>query len=307
MRALVLCIWNLVESPTVAAMAPPKESTNSVPTRFLQAHVAYRTMGQEALMMGCGFGISTGKGIEVERRSFLDYSGNIVLSGIGTYWDDRGGEFPLRPGTFFQRIPGREHTVHLVPGTPYAECWVHLCRPLFESLAVLGVLSAQPPVMDVGLDLALIANWNDEVDALRDAPEHTLARHVPILIGFAATARAHRSSSQDKIDPHARMVEDACQLLAKDHADRRPLSALASRYHLSYERFRKVFHERTGASPGDYRIRRRIDRARELLLADRDQPLKVIASALGYSNPFIFSAQFKQVVGVSPEAFRQER
>jgi AraC-like DNA-binding protein len=285
---------------------PLAPAETAVPTHFLHPHVAYRTMGAKAQMIGCGFGAFVGRGLANDHSVPQFYSGNIVLSGVGTYWDYRDQAYPMRPGTFFQRLPEREHTVHLEPGTPYAECWVHLSTPLFHTLTGLGVLSEQPPVLEVGLDLALIADWDAEVAALRDASERELPRHLLLLIGFIVTACARHSRGSDD-DPHARMVDDACALLADDHADRRPLAALAARYHLSYERFRKVFRSRTGVSPGDYRIRRRIDRARELLLGDRTRSVTAIAELLGYSNPFIFSAQFKQLVGISPEAFRFNR
>jgi AraC-like DNA-binding protein len=73
---------------------------------------------------------------------------------------------------------------------------------------------------------------------------------------------------------------------------------------LSYERFRKIFRQRQGLSPGDYRIRRRIDQAKALITQHRLSN-KEIAYALGYADPFTFSKQFKQVVGMSPAVFRK--
>jgi AraC-like DNA-binding protein len=72
---------------------------------------------------------------------------------------------------------------------------------------------------------------------------------------------------------------------------------------MGYESFRKEFRARMGVSPGDYRIRRRIDRARELLTSTT-QSVKEIAYELGYPNPSVFSLQFKREVGRSPEHYR---
>ena len=74
---------------------------------------------------------------------------------------------------------------------------------------------------------------------------------------------------------------------------------------MSYERFRKVFRARMGVSPAAYRIRRRIDRARELLVGGVS--VSRVADELGYANPFIFSAQFKRLVGASPRAFQRRQ
>jgi len=100
------------------------------------------------------------------------------------------------------------------------------------------------------------------------------------------------------------VIESACVALSRDLDKRLDTATLAASYGLSYERFRKIFRERTGISPGEYRIRRRIDRARVLIAQDRLSN-KEVAYQLGYADPFTFSKQFKQVVGVSPELFRR--
>ena len=59
-----------------------------------------------------------------------------------------------------------------------------------------------------------------------------------------------------------------------------------------------------GVSPGDYRIRRRIDRAQRLLM-DPERQIKDIAAELGYPGPAAFSAQFNRFAGYSPNLFRR--
>ena len=73
---------------------------------------------------------------------------------------------------------------------------------------------------------------------------------------------------------------------------------------MSYERFRKVFKERVGMSPGDYRIRRRVELACRLLVQERI-PAKQVAYDLGYADEYCFSKQFRKFIGVSPDAFRK--
>jgi AraC-like DNA-binding protein len=73
---------------------------------------------------------------------------------------------------------------------------------------------------------------------------------------------------------------------------------------MSYSLFRKRFLERAGTSPGDYRIRRRIERAMALLTKEK-LLVKEVAAQLGYPDEYAFSAQFKKVAGVSPTIFRE--
>ena len=73
-----------------------------------------------------------------------------------------------------------------------------------------------------------------------------------------------------------------------------------------YEKFRKIFKQSTGVSPAQYRLRRRLDQAKTLLLSDRDMPLSEIAIRLGYTNVYEFSAQFKKSTGQPPGKFRNQ-
>lgn len=74
---------------------------------------------------------------------------------------------------------------------------------------------------------------------------------------------------------------------------------------LSYERNRKIFTEQVGVSPHAYRIRRRLDRACEMLREARVS-ISEIAEHLGYADPFTFSRQFTKERGSSPTAFRKQ-
>lgn len=80
------------------------------------------------------------------------------------------------------------------------------------------------------------------------------------------------------------------------------LSRLAS---YSPDYFTRVFARVVGDSPKEYCIQIRLERAQQLMKETR-MSLTQIASALGYSDPFFFSRQFKQRMGISPRAWRQE-
>src|SRR5437870_4439594 len=46
---------------------------------------------------------------------------NYVLRGRGRYTDWEGRTYPLHPGTFFQRLPGKHHSTWFDPQSDYAE------------------------------------------------------------------------------------------------------------------------------------------------------------------------------------------
>ncbi len=70
--------------------------------------------------------------------------------------------------------------------------------------------------------------------------------------------------------------------------------------------FANCFRERFGLAPKDYLIRRRLTRSQEALLHS-ELPVKAIAGAAGYSDPFFFSRLFKKHMGVSPRTYRQQK
>ncbi len=275
-----------------------------VPARLAADFSAFRTFAAHGVRghLSLGYQDKRGRSTDVTDGAFATYAGILILRGAGTYTDWNGRTYPLAAGDVFQRVPGRKHTVTIDPASGWVEGWVDVDADLARRWGAVGVLDLERAVLRPGLDLAMMERHERELIELRAAAEGDLGRRyaaiVALLIDWYARDRARATP-----DPVAALVEDACRLLAEGSADR-ALVATVARGGLSYERFRKVFRARMGVSPGAYRIRRRIDRARELLLSS-SATVAAIADALGYANPFAFSAQFKQLVGVSPEQYRQ--
>jgi len=276
-----------------------------LPARFFRKEAVYRGMGGSTPdhMIGVGFLLKPGREGQHVDSVFSQYSGVLVLRGEGTYVDWRGRAHRTFPGCFFQRLPNRRHSTVHPPEANWAECYVNLGRPLAEALAGLGSLDFERPVLNPGLSPALVERFDRLVAELRDCPESELPRmlaaiHALVVDIYTLDRRGSRAA------PAAREIEEAARRLAADPAERISLPALAEELGLGYERFRKAFAARFGTSPGDYRIRRRVERARSML-AQGEMTVKQVAHALGYANAFAFSRQFKGVLGAPPSRFRR--
>jgi AraC family transcriptional regulator len=81
------------------------------------------------------------------------------------------------------------------------------------------------------------------------------------------------------------------------------LSGMAAAANLSPYHFARAFKRSTGLTPHQYALRRRIERAKEMLL-DTDLPVGLVARRAGFASPGHFSQQFKRAVGVPPSALR---
>jgi len=74
---------------------------------------------------------------------------------------------------------------------------------------------------------------------------------------------------------------------------------------LSESHFFALYKKNYGLSPMRDLINARITAAKNLLMFT-DKKISEIAEKTGYSNPYHFSRQFKQITGITPIAFRKQ-
>jgi two-component system response regulator YesN len=77
----------------------------------------------------------------------------------------------------------------------------------------------------------------------------------------------------------------------------------ARHVNLSQSYFSTVFKKELGISFSDYVIQMRIDKAKEMFIAN-DCKISYVANALGFNDPSYFSRVFKKVTGQTPSEFR---
>jgi AraC-like DNA-binding protein len=102
---------------------------------------------------------------------------------------------------------------------------------------------------------------------------------------------------------HLRRAKD---LMDRDFAEPLDVPTLARAAHASRAHFVRSFKRAFGETPHQYLLRRRIERAKELL---RGTPLSVteVSFAVGFRSLGSFSTAFRQLVGESPKAYAQQR
>jgi AraC family transcriptional regulator len=84
------------------------------------------------------------------------------------------------------------------------------------------------------------------------------------------------------------------------------LARLAALVGLSANHFCTAFKSSMGEPPHRYLVRLRIERAKELLVAQRT-PITEVALAVGFGSSAHFSTVFRKHVGVAPTVWRRER
>ncbi|GHH42705.1 AraC family transcriptional regulator [Lentzea cavernae] len=102
------------------------------------------------------------------------------------------------------------------------------------------------------------------------------------------------------------VVGHALRLLHSEPAAPWTVAALADRTRVSRSTLAKRFAELVGEPPLTYLTRWRMGLAADLLVERQAVTVAEVARAVGYSDPFGFSAAFKRVRGASPTDFRRD-
>jgi AraC-like DNA-binding protein len=98
---------------------------------------------------------------------------------------------------------------------------------------------------------------------------------------------------------------DALRLLHAEPSAPWTVSSLADRIGVSRSTLAKRFADLVGEPPLTYLTRWRMTLAADLLVEQKAATVADVARAVGYSDPFGFSAAFKRVRGVNPSTFRR--
>ena len=108
-------------------------------------------------------------------------------------------------------------------------------------------------------------------------------------------------------DPRSRLVEQlrvcVIEWVRMEGARPKLSDYLSARLHKDYSLLSKLFSEVKGITLERYAILHRIEYAKELLCYNQLSTSE-IAYKLGYSSPAHFSAQFKQITGMTPKMMR---
>lgn len=267
-----------------------------------------KNLGNDVLngIVGCGFFPKPSESFSQKDQAFPYYSGVLVLSGDGTYVDADGTEFPLYPGCYFQRIPGRKHASYIKGDGQWLEFYVAFGPQLFRLLTDIGALNSDRAVLHPG-DHPFLLNIMQQLERkIFTCRQSELPGVLAQIQEFVFTLYSLDYENTLGNDSYSQRIDTACDILGRDLKGEMSLREVAAEVSLSFEHFRKLFKEKTSFSPIQYRLEKRMDAARVMLLSGV-KTIPEIASELGYSDEFAFSKQFKSSTGCTPSAFRRSR
>lgn len=117
-----------------------------------------------------------------------------------------------------------------------------------------------------------------------------------LYIYFTDAGRSHRDKDEyDKLLPARRVLD-------RRFAEDQSIAELAALCSMSETHFRRKFAKLFGMSPTEYRLEKRILRAKDLLISGQ-YSIAETAREVGYSDPNYFARVFRRIVGTSPRDF----
>ena len=101
---------------------------------------------------------------------------------------------------------------------------------------------------------------------------------------------------------HSELAVQIHEYLTANFQDRITLDMLAKKYCISISHLRRIYREQMGVTIFSHLTAVRIHEAKRLI---REEKLMFsqIAEAVGYSNAYYFSSQFKKYTGMTPTEY----
>lgn len=256
------------------------------------------------LVVVCGGYESCTRDYAIHRATFPYYSLELVARGRGSL-QLGGRSHALAPGSVFSYGPDVAHDIATSPDEPLEKYFIDFTGRRAQKLLVQYRL-APGSYVEVPADSAL----PDIFEMLiRDGARGTSFAQplCTALLEYLAVRIADSLAMSTELPSPARATYLRCRDFITQHYQRlRSIEEVVAECDVDQAYLCRLFRRFDHQTPYRYLVRLRMNAAAERL---RDPQILVrqVAAESGYEDPFHFSRAFKQVFGISPNAFRRLR
>ena len=207
------------------------------------------------------------------------------------------------PGEVVILSAGTPHRYWADSADPWTILWLHVAGADVPALVSAVLDATASPVVTARDAFSAKALIEHAVAALeRDETDSSLYAASGAAWNLLAQLASDRTRGTLESGDRIRIAQDHL----REHLDSpTSITELATLAGMSTSHFSALFKKAAGMSTVEYVKRLRSARARELLITT-DASIADIARAVGYSDAFYFSRQFRAINGTSPSEYRAE-
>ncbi|MBQ8387887.1 MAG: helix-turn-helix transcriptional regulator [Clostridia bacterium] len=177
---------------------------------------------------------------------------------------------------------------------------VELCLSDGEKFVLSNRVKVLDPCLENPRIIALLGRLVSEY-ATPSRPMLKLRRDAYDLLNLICEAERQANMSRRGF----RTVEKGIEYLEKDEGQELSVDEIARMCFVTPAYFRRLFREYSGMSPREYRTRRRIERAKDMM-ERTELSVESLSELLGYSDPSYFCRVFKKETGMSPSEYQKK-
>ncbi|MBQ8868388.1 MAG: AraC family transcriptional regulator [Oscillospiraceae bacterium] len=234
-------------------------------------------------------------GPEVRRHFLVVY----IKEGQATLLSHKD-KIRLVGGNLFVMFPNEEIHYVVDKNSLWTISWVglygNMVYDLFESVGI----TPENPVKSVKNIGHALSSIFEGIYQLSFSMEHHDKLSVISLLYQFFSVLISDNGAKTSID----YVEEAARLIDYNYDKNITVENIAERLFINKSYLSRLFKSKKGITPKEYLIKKRLDRAADLLI-NSTVSVNTIAISVGLSDPLYFSRIFKKHTGLSPSQYRQ--
>lgn len=201
-------------------------------------------------------------------------------------------------------LPPGDHHALLKADAPFRVVYIALDGPLSPMVVrKLGALLHAPLKQGALPSQIYLAGQIVQVMVRHTGTSNATYQLQHLMYGMIASHWGQPVAMDAMLSHEIAKVVDT--LRANQYKDNLSLADMAAISRIPMETFRKRFVTELGMPPLSYVLHCKMERAKELL-REQDCTVRQAGIAVGMNDPYHFSKQFKNIVGISPSSFMKQ-
>jgi AraC-type DNA-binding domain-containing proteins len=250
-------------------------------------------------MENCTPGYSYGPAIRPQ------YLIHYIIDGEGSYTVNNK-TYKLKKNQGFLICPNVLTYYEADKDNPWTYMWVGFNGVKAQTYLSYANLTEENLIFEYSKDDSL-RNHISEMLKLKERDHSNELKLEGLLYFFMSTlAETQKNITNPKSYKSTELyLEKSIEFIENNYSNNVKINDIASYIGINRSYLTNIFKKNINASPQEFLVNYKIDKACELL-NNPDLPIKVIAASVGYTDPLTFSKIFKKVTGVNPKSYREK-